>query len=291
MKIRVLASESMGVRSLATVVEVHGYKICIDPGASLAPRRYGLPPHSIELEELGKRLNTIRNEVRSCDIIIITHYHRDHYLYRDDEIELYNDKILFIKDPRRNINFSQRLRAHNLLVKHGVEKKANTVFYADGKTYDIEGVKLFFSKPVPHGAEGTKLGYVLMVLIDDGEDTMAFASDVQGPISGEAYRILSSWKPESLVISGPPTYFAGFKVPSEVVDKGLNNLRKLAEIDKIPLIIADHHLLRDINYYDKIKHMVEASKSLGNNMLTAAEYMGEEIRQLEAFRKQLYSSG
>jgi len=201
MKIRVLASESMGVRSLATVVEVHGYKICIDPGASLAPRRYGLPPHSIELEELGKRLNTIRNEVRSCDIIIITHYHRDHYLYRDDEIELYNDKILFIKDPRRNINFSQRLRAHNLLVKHGVEKKANTVFYADGKTYDIEGVKLFFSKPVPHGAEGTKLGYVLMVLIDDGEDTMAFASDVQGPISGEAYRMLGSMLPCKATLS------------------------------------------------------------------------------------------
>ena len=39
-----LAAESLGVRSMATYVEVGGLGILIDPGATLAPTRWGLPP-------------------------------------------------------------------------------------------------------------------------------------------------------------------------------------------------------------------------------------------------------
>ena len=47
-----LSSDSLGVRSMATYVETKDCKILIDPSAALGPKRYGLPPHQKELEEL-----------------------------------------------------------------------------------------------------------------------------------------------------------------------------------------------------------------------------------------------
>ena len=52
MKIIPIASDSLGVRSMATYVETKDCKILIDPSAALGPKRYGLPPHNKELEAL-----------------------------------------------------------------------------------------------------------------------------------------------------------------------------------------------------------------------------------------------
>ncbi|MFP3264871.1 MAG: hypothetical protein RXO54_03455 [Acidilobus sp.] len=38
------------MRSIATVVNICGVRLGIDLSASLAPRRYGLPPHELELQ-------------------------------------------------------------------------------------------------------------------------------------------------------------------------------------------------------------------------------------------------
>src|SRR5436853_585901 len=44
MRVIPLAAESLGVRSMATYVEAGDLGILIDPGATLAPTRWGLPP-------------------------------------------------------------------------------------------------------------------------------------------------------------------------------------------------------------------------------------------------------
>ena len=44
MKIIPLAAESLGVRSMATYVEAGQTGILIDPGATLSPSRFNLPP-------------------------------------------------------------------------------------------------------------------------------------------------------------------------------------------------------------------------------------------------------
>lgn len=49
MKVIPLAFESMGVRSMATFVETD-QKILIDPGTSIAPKRFGYPPYKTEFE-------------------------------------------------------------------------------------------------------------------------------------------------------------------------------------------------------------------------------------------------
>ena len=96
MRILPIAFDSFGVRSMATFVETDT-KILIDPGVSLAPVRYGLPPHAIELKKLEEKRNEIIRFARKTDILTISHYHYDHYM---PDTNIYSGKVLFIKHPK-----------------------------------------------------------------------------------------------------------------------------------------------------------------------------------------------
>ncbi len=288
MKVRILASDSMGVRSIATMVEMCGLVVGLDLGASIAPRRYGLPPHDIELRRLEKALDDASRWIRESHVITVTHYHYDHYMA--NEPELYRGKLLLVKHPTENINMSQRMRSYRFLKKNGVEEIAR-VEYGDGRRFNIEGVTIELSPPVWHGEPGTKVGKVLMVRVACEEGVVVYTSDVQGPVDEEALRILKEWsRPEIdlMIIGGPPTYFAGYKVPVRAVEQGLKGLLRVINEVRPRRIIVDHHLLRDIRYLEKIEAHIREAERLGIKLETAAEYMGRPIEQLEARRKELW---
>ncbi|MCE4600795.1 MAG: hypothetical protein F7C38_04440 [Desulfurococcales archaeon] len=293
MRVRIIAADSMGVRSLATVVEVSGVVIGLDLGASIAPRRYGLPPHEMEWKTLERALDEARRWIRESHVVTITHYHYDHYMR--DEPDLYRGKILAVKDPRRNINRSQAIRSYVFLKKLGVEELAD-VRIADGRFLEFEGVRIEFSPPVWHGEPGTRVGRLVMVRILSEEGAVIFTSDVQGPADPEALRVLEGWsrpRPDIVIVGGPPTYFAGFKVPVKAVEAGLAGLKRVITLLQPRVVVVDHHLLRDINYSDKIAEHYDAAKGVGVRLVTGAEFMGRPVNQLEARRRGLWreSSG
>lgn len=289
-KIKLIGFDSMGTRGMATVIETNTYKLFIDPGVSYAPYRYGLPPHPVELEALEKYLSEIHREAIDSDIFIISHYHRDHYLYRNSEIDYYRGKILFIKNPLNKINYSQRIRAHVLLNKYSIRNLVKEIHIADSFKYIIDKeLEIVFSPPVPHGVENTKLGYVIMTLVKTNSYKILHASDVQGPIVNETTELIINYKPDLLIISGVPTYFEGFRFREKDIENGLKNLEYIvSNLKPGSVIIADHHLIRDLGYRDRIKSIVE--KGLKNNIrvVTAAEYMGYEVKPLEAMRRILW---
>ncbi len=285
MRVRLVAADSMGVRSLATHVEMCGLSIAVDLSASLAPRRYGLPPHELELRELDSSLERIRGLLRDSHVVVITHYHYDHYLA--GEPELYYGKRLLVKHPRSDINVSQRLRAHRFLVKGGVAERAS-VSYADGMEYVIDGVRFRFSPPVWHGEPGTKVGKVVMVSIECDEGRVVYASDVQGPVDEEARNWLARLgSADLLVIDGPPTYFAGYKVPREAVEEGFRGFVEVVRRLKPRVAVVDHHLARDKAYEDILGDL---RRRVGGStrIVSAAEFMGREPRLLEAHRRELW---
>ncbi len=290
LKVKIIGADSIGVRSMATVVCAGGVKILVDPGVSYAPRRYGLPPHEIELQRVREVHERIVEELADADIVVITHYHYDHYLYKPEDLEHYRGKWLIVKDPKNNINVSQRIRAHRLLVKGGVSSLANRVDVLDSNRIRVDdGLYIEGSPPVPHGADGSKLGYLAMVLIECCGVKFVHASDVQGPMSEKALNIILHWKPDVLFISGPPTYFEGFKVPEEQVRLGLQNLQRLGlQLGESTILIADHHFARDLNYPVILE---ELSKSSRARIVSAAEFMGVKLELLEARRKELWGKG
>jgi predicted metallo-beta-lactamase superfamily hydrolase len=269
----------MGVRSMATIVESNNGLFFIDPGAALAPRRYGLPPHDIELKTLARFLDEIHKYVDQSDYLIITHYHRDHYLYRRGEEDYYRGKILLLKNPHRLINRSQAVRAYVLLKKMNVEAKAREVVFADGLKLELGGLTIEFSHPLPHGDCKTKLGYVLATTFREDGYVFTFASDTQGFMCDSSLEYILSINPDFLVVSGPPTYLGLDELP-------LNTIRAVERLKSRATIVIDHHLLRDKNYAKYIELLRSRRRDI--SVKTAAEYMGVEVNQLEAHRDLLW---
>ncbi|MFN4045772.1 MAG: hypothetical protein ACK4H7_00330, partial [Acidilobaceae archaeon] len=229
-----------------------------------------------------------RDLVRESDIIVLTHYHYDHYLRNDPE--LYYNKTLIVKDYSRDINVSQRFRGYRFLVKTGLRDKARLLI-GDNNMFKIGGLAVELSKPVWHGEPGTKVGKVLMARIRCEGESLIFTSDVQGPADPEALTILEGWstpRPSIAIVGGPPTYFSGTVVSVESVEMGLRGLAFFMRRVKPETLVVDHHLLRDLNYRTHIRDHEEIARELNIKLQTAAEYEGRAIEQLEARRRELW---
>jgi hypothetical protein len=265
---------------MATLVQTNDVTIVIDPAVSLAPRRYGLPPHEVEWERLTEIADEIYNQGRSADVIIITHYHYDHHdPGKHISLDLYNNKILLIKDPKNMINVSQRIRAHRFL--KFIEGRPKEIFVADSRTFSFKDTKITISKPVMHGYND-RLGYVCEVLIDDGSKRFLFSSDIEGPVNDEQLEFILRSNADLIIIDGPPTYLLGYKFDEKFLNISIKNLRSIVRKFPKSKIIVDHHLIRDLNYTEFFSKVSE------DRLLTAAEYMGKKPILLEARRRELY---
>ncbi len=266
-KLLTLASDSLGVRSMAVYVECCGRRILIDPSAALGPRRYGLPPTPVEEEALAFASQRIRELAERADTLVVTHYHWDHY---DPELlNALTDKKLYVKDPKNDINYSQRRRA-SLLHRDYVA--------ADGKEFD----DISFSPALPHGPERTRLGYVIAVRVGD----LVFSSDIQGPVSERAAEWIISQNPKILIMDGPPTYFLGYKFAAADRDKAVENLTRIMGETDLKTLVLDHHLTRDLIYRERFP-VFDKAEELGVRITTYAEQRGLEPIFLEAWRKDI----
>jgi predicted metallo-beta-lactamase superfamily hydrolase len=276
MKVIPIASDSLGVRSMATYIETRDCKILIDPSAALGPKRYGLPPHQREQEALFNAKNKISETANKCDILTISHYHFDHY---DPNEVFYKDKKVFAKDISKNINKSQTQRGKQF--KGNVENLCELI-YCDDSTCSFGKTNIVFSPPFFHGPENVRLGYVIMTTVDDGEKKVLHASDVQGPVTTTAKDYIIDQKPDLLIMDGPPTIFLGWRFSMKNLEDASDNLVEI--IDTLNCeVILDHHLLRDLKY--KERFLAPYTKKC---VKTFAEYLGEENNTLEAHRKELW---
>ncbi len=277
MKITPIASDSLGVRSMATYVETKDCKILIDPSAALGPKRYRLPPHKKEQEALFKAKQKIAEIAEKCDIFTISHYHYDHF---DQNETFYKNKKVFAKDIKENINKSQKKRGSEFKKQVG---KFCEIKYADETIHRIGNTTLEFSKPFFHGPKNVRLGYVIMTTVKDSEKTVLHSSDVQGPITKDATDYIIKQNPDILIMDGPPTIFLGWRLSMKNLEDASNNFERICTELNCEIIL-DHHLLRDLKYKEKFPVAYKKCKKVK----TFAEYLGKENNTLEAHRKELW---
>ncbi len=296
-KVSPIAFESFGVRSMCTYAETPNVKILLDAGVSLGPVRFGLSPHPKEYEALKLRRNLILEFAEKSDLVTVSHYHFDHHTpsyvdwaqnWSSPEIaeKTYKGKLVFVKSFQSQINFSQRRRGW-LFTKTG-GKCAEKLEVADGHSYVFGETSIGFSTPVSHGPEGTELGYVLMTIIRYEDEKILFAPDVQGPISPTTLQDILAEKPQLAIVGGPPLYLVDFKISQQEMEFATRNLASLVE--QIPIIILDHHLLRDENWRESIQPLFDTASNMGHKVFTAAEYLGFENSLLESRRKILFET-
>ncbi len=279
MKVIPIAADSLGTRSMATFIETGDCNICIDPAVSLGPRRYGLPPHPLEYKKRDEHWESIKKYAQKSDVLILTHYHYDHH---DPEFpEMYRDKTVFIKHPTENINHSQKGRADFFLEQ--IDGMPGKLEYADGREFSFGDTGIRFSDAVFHGT-GNRLGYVVETCIREGNESFVFTSDVEGPNTKEQTDFILKENPDVVYLDGPLSYMLGYRYSYESLAGAVENILRILNGTDVEKLVIDHHLLRDLNWKEKIARVFDA----GKEVLTAAEFLGIGNNQLEARRKELF---
>ncbi len=278
MRVIPLAADSLGVRSMATFVEVAGVGLLIDPGATLAPSRFHLPPAEEEWEALRRAHDRISAYARRAAIVFVSHYHEDHF--RTDPA-CYAGRRVWLKDPRRMVQGLQARRAAALWRSlQGVAR----VEAADGLSEREAAFTLEVSQPLPHGREGTALGSVVaLTVVDHAErERFIFASDLQGPLSPVPAAWLTRQRPTLVYLSGPPSYLE-HELGASAVDEAVERLLRVVETTGCR-VIMDHYALRDADWAERFRRLFETGR-----VSTAAAWVGATEAPLEARRRELWA--
>ncbi|HDQ44664.1 MAG TPA: hypothetical protein ENN17_04080 [bacterium] len=283
MKIIPLAADSMGARSMATFVETGQRKILIDPGAGLGASRYGLPPHELEEFQLNKHLERIRLYAESVQIIIITQFVREHLF--PEATEMFRDKVLFIKNPNRDIPPDQRNRAFAFLEE--IKGLSREIIYADGRSFETGGLRLTFASPYVLTETETPT-VSLPSVIQEGETTFFFSSECLGMFREPVKRIMMKTNPTILYLDGPAAYLHARGADPDGWKQFQSDLEALLEMTAVRQIILDHHFARDPGCEKRMKPLAQMAHNHGVVLQTAAEFRGEQNDLLEARRKQLH---
>lgn len=273
-----LAADSLGVRSMATYVECGQTRILIDPGAVVAPTRFGLPPADEEWEALRRANDRISAYGTRAGLIFLSHYHEDHFRH---DTGLYQGRTVWAKDARRMINPRQAQRAGELWKAIGGICRLDS---AEGRVMETPEARLCASPPLAHGAEGTGLGYVVALTVTDLREGKRFvhASDVQGPLSAVAAAYLIRERPDLLYLSGAPAYLESQLGPA-LIDQGMDQLLRVMDQTGCRVIL-DHHALRAENYPDRFRRLWQTGR-----VVTAAGFLGMDDAPLECRRRSLWA--
>ncbi|GAB6945641.1 hypothetical protein [Vulcanisaeta sp. JCM 14467] len=296
MEVVPIAEESLGVRSMAMFVRTRDLSILLDPGISLSPNRYGLPPHPRELERVRALRSVLEKYAEETNYVFISHYHRDHFtvpyqsIYmgttNDSYRKVYSGKVVLMKSPDDE-NWSQRRRYYGL--RRAIEGIAKELVFVDGKEFNIGSTRLVISQSLPHGEENARTGRVVAITIIEDDETLTFMPDVEGPVSQSAIDYVMSMKPKTLVVGGPPLYLSRRGFGEEYVSNALRNLTAILRAGFLNRLIIAHHTLRDLDWRNKLRALFEEASRLGVSVMTYAGLLNREDELLEAMRRELYA--
>jgi predicted metallo-beta-lactamase superfamily hydrolase len=287
-KILPIAFDSFGVRSMSTLVSIGDLTFHIDPGVALGPTRYGLGPTDAELKALELSREKIMEVSRKAEVSIVTHYHYDHHPFPDDD-EMYErcfkDKLVLAKDRTKDINLSGKKRGQ--IFDSKARGLARAIEWADDKDFELGGIHVSFSPAVWHGEVGSKVGRVIMVYMEKGKDSLLFGSDAQNLADPKALEWVLEKDPRFMILDGFPTIFLGWRMAAASFERSKENLKRAIQETRAETIILDHHILRDIQYKEKMEDIFELAADLKKRLLSAAEFYGLENFFLEAWRKEI----
>lgn len=272
MRIIPLASETLGVRSMATFVETKDVNILIDPGLSVVSLLHSLPPTPFELRALFGLRKRIRNSSKDADIIIITHYHNDHFSMNPS---IYRGKDVFIKDPERFISNNQRKRAERLIK---TISKVAKIYYAK-KDVRFGDTRIKFSPLLTHGIT-KKMGGVVSVFIEE-KIRFLYSSDVQGFPEEEQVSFLLENPPDIVFFDGPT---------DETLPLSLINLSRIMDGFKDTTWVMDHHPFRFLDWCERYSPLISLFEEKGILLKTFASFLSLKEELLEAERRIFYES-
>jgi len=279
LRVDYLACDSLGSRGMCVLVQTPDVVVTIDPGASLEPAHFPMPVerrHALVEEHDA----AIRAACGRSQLIVISHYHLDHFSDRRDP-ERYGGKTLLVKNP-------DDLPAKQLETAGAFRKTIDGLpketIVADGRKFRFKRTQISFSPPVWHGAEGAEPGRVFMTEVSWGREKVLVTSDVGGPLEVATTDAICSAKAQTVVVDGYPTYLLGQFATDHDLVRSMVNVCRILAAPAVKTVVLDHHMARDYRYPAFFKLVYEKAKKLGKQFGTAAEVMGRTSAVLEGYQ-------
>lgn len=274
-----IAFDSLGVKSMCTLVRTPDVAITIDPGVSLASPSFPLP-ETVRRELLQAYLDACRKACAASQAIVVSHYHLDHFSDLRDST-LYGGKVLFLKSLE-GLPQTQADRAQHFAKT--VEGLPTETVWADGRRFRFKKTEVSFSKPTWHGRHGAEPGTVIMTEVKRGRERVLVTSDVGGPTTTETTELICSSRAQTVILDGYPTYQLGrFALELDLV-KSITNVGRILAMPGLKTLVLDHHVARDYRYPALLKLCYSQAKRLKKRFGTAAELAGRTSMVLEGLK-------
>jgi len=279
MSLEIIGAESLGVRSLCCLVTLPQRCIVIDPGVALGYVRHGLLPHPLQIAVGCRVRERILQVLENATDVVFSHFHGDHVPLVDANPYQLSVQALpscFYKLPcwsksDDGLSSDMSKRFQDLAELMGVNMQI-----AEGRS---EG-PLSFSRSVPHGAQNSNMGTVMMTRVKMGDQVFVHASDIQ-LLDGPTVDRVIDFRPDIVLAAGPPLYLDQLSKAER--KSAWENAVRLAQ--NINVVILDHHLMRS---EEGAVWLDELSATVGRKVYCAADFMGRARQLLEAKRERLY---
>ena len=285
MKIMPLAADSMGSRSMATYIETSERTLLIDPGATVGPLRYGHPPHALEEFQLKKHLDRIELYAESAQIIILTQFEREHF--NPDRLDIYKDKVVFVKNPNKHVRHQERSNAFVLL--NHLAGNSKEIFYAEDRQFKIGALSLTFSDPACVDS-GNTTTYPMAVSITEGESRFLFSSERLGNLDPSFRQFLIEQNPDTVYLDGPAAYIKQSDTQMTSWPEFKENIEQILSEIRIRHLIIDHHFARDTHWLERLAVLQIIGREFGTEVCSAAAFRGVPPDPLESRRQMLYEN-
>jgi hypothetical protein len=154
--------------------------------------------------------------------------------------------------------------------------KGVKVRWIDGKEFRFGKTKLRFTRPLFHGIEFSRVGWVCSIIIEYEGEKLLHTSDLDGPTIEDYAEWIIEENPNVLILDGPMTYLLGFTLNLINLRRTIENASKIVSALNAEFIIYDHHLPRDKRFRELTKPVWSTAERNGKNLLTAAEYLGRK---------------
>lgn len=267
--VKPVAFDSFGVMGMCTRVTTPDVTITIDPGVS--PQAHYFPLSLRQREELLRQyLEAVVSSCSQSAIIIISHYHLDHFIPERNP-RLYSGKVILAKSiddlPARQSATARRF--FNTI--NGLPAE---VIWADGRRFRFGRTEIGFSNPVWHGSTAAQPGKVLMTEVQRGSAKVLVASDVAGPVCHDTADLIAALGAREVILDGYPSY--GLGTFANLVDLvcSIVNVCRILTNPQLRTLVIDHHLARDPHYPALFNLCYAKAAALRKQFGTAAELTG-----------------
>ena len=148
------------------------------------------------------------------------------------------------------------------------------VQFADGREFAFGRTKLRFTKPMFHGLEFERLGWVVGLVVEHGSSKLFYSSDIQGPIIEDYAVAIIEEAPDIVVLDGPPTYLYGYMLNKTNLRRAIENAVRIVEEADFEIMVYDHHLAREARFKERLKDVYLAAQKASKRVCTLAEHAG-----------------